>query len=322
MERLVGKIVFFFAVLFMIALIGLLAYYSYLNQTSKNKTIENIFNPHHAQVITYPGKILFISYSHHHQTLARINPNTEKITTLMRIKNLGFYLTISSSGKKAIYEIANHDRSQLYLLNLLTWKSKQLTTSGNNLMPSFSPSGKRIIYIREKQGAFRLLEVLTLKTKKIKPFVKPKHWYSNPKFLPDGSVLCTAYLNGRDQIIILDPKTNQELPITHNRFKNSSPSISPNGKKIVFISNRAGNPEIYTIHTNGNHVHRLTFTTNVSYQDPTWSPDNKDIVFSANLKGNHFHLYIINRRGKILKQLTAGHSDELAPQWYLPSAQG
>ena len=318
MERLVGKIVFFFAVLFMIALIGLFAYYSYHFQSTKTKNAANLLYPHPAPQIAFSGKILFISYFHRHQKLDSINPNTKEITPVIKKKNLGFYLTVSPSGRRAAYEIVKHNSSQLYLLNLITGDSTQLTNSGNNLMPSFSPHGKRILYIREKQGAFRLPEVINLKSGKITPLVKPKHWYSNPKFLPDGRVLCTAYLNGRDQIIILNPKTDQELPITNNRFNNTSASLSQNGEKIVFVSNRAGNPEIYTMNLDGTHVHRLTFTTGVNYQDPSWSPDDKNIIFSANLKGKHFHLFIMNTKGKILKQLTSGSSDAFSPQWYLP----
>ena len=48
--------------------------------------------------------------------------------------------------------------------------------------------------------------------------------------------------------------------ITNNPFKDSEPSWSSNGKRIVFVSDREadGNPEIYMINVDGSNPRNLT----------------------------------------------------------------
>jgi Tol biopolymer transport system component len=52
------------------------------------------------------------------------------------------------------------------------------------------------------------------------------------------------------------------------------PSISPDGLKIAFTSNRAGNFDIWVMDINGRHLRRLT-TSSAREVDPAWSPDGQ-----------------------------------------------
>jgi Tol biopolymer transport system component len=64
----------------------------------------------------------------------------------------------------------------------------------------------------------------------------------------------------------------------------SSPSISPDGKKIAF---RMGNPtqgNIFVMPTEGGQIEQLTFF-NSDNNSPVWSPDGKEIAFGSNQNG-------------------------------------
>jgi Tol biopolymer transport system component len=60
-----------------------------------------------------------------------------------------------------------------------------------------------------------------------------------------------------------------------------SPAFSSDGKKIVFVSNRDGNDEIYVMNADGTAPTRVTTTTSVSESDPGFSPDSRQIVYAA-----------------------------------------
>lgn len=55
---------------------------------------------------------------------------------------------------------------------------------------------------------------------------------------------------------------------------NSDPSYSPNGKRIVFTSDRDGDTEIFKMHANGTRERRLTKNDDVDF-NPAWSPDGR-----------------------------------------------
>jgi Tol biopolymer transport system component len=82
--------------------------------------------------------------------------------------------------------------------------------------------------------------------------------------------------------------------------------------KIVFVSNRDGNDEIYSMSYDGSNVTRLT---NNTAQDgsPDWSPDGSKIAFSSNLSGE-FEIYVMNADGSGLTQVTT-LTNSFTPQW-------
>ena len=67
------------------------------------------------------------------------------------------------------------------------------------------------------------------------------------------------------------------------------PRWSPDGRKIVFMTNRDGNFEIYVMDADGRNQKRLT--QNV-YNDrfPSWSPDGKHIAYSSTATAASFAL--------------------------------
>jgi Tol biopolymer transport system component len=92
-----------------------------------------------------------------------------------------------------------------------------------------------------------------------------------------------------------------------------APRWSPDGKKVAFVSNRDGYPEIYVMDADGKNVTRLT--DNPEKDDsPDWSPNGKQIIFSSNRDGN-YNLYLMSAEGEKagISQLTDTKFDELDP---------
>jgi Tol biopolymer transport system component len=101
---------------------------------------------------------------------------------------------------------------------------------------------------------------------------------------------------------------------------NAEGSYSPDGKHIVFCSNRSGpqNLELYVMDRDGKNVRQLTHAPGCYNGGPFFSPDGKRVIFrSDRKKKDHLQLYVINADGTGERALT----DDLnwvqwGPYWY------
>ena len=79
--------------------------------------------------------------------------------------------------------------------------------------------------------------------------------------------------------------------------KDFSPDSSPDGSKIVFVSDRDGSDDLYVVNLVTGAVRQLT-NTNSSEADPSFSPDGRQIVFSRPAAQLHPHPRHARRRRK------------------------
>src|SRR5438046_96751 len=71
---------------------------------------------------------------------------------------------------------------------------------------------------------------------------------------------------------------------------------SPDGKKIVFLSDRTGNAEIWVCDSDGSNPVQVTSFGGPAVGSPRWSPDSQQIAFDSPKEG-HSDIYVINASG-------------------------
>ena len=120
---------------------------------------------------------------------------------------------------------------------------------------------------------------------------------------------------------IFDPQVWQVHPgEPPRRFVLSSgtdetPQYSPDGKHVVFGSNRSGNPDqIWICDRDGNNPIQLTHFSQGDSGTPRWSPDGSSIAF------DHFvpegiRIYVISSHGTHVRRLTSETVSEAIPSW-------
>ncbi len=83
--------------------------------------------------------------------------------------------------------------------------------------------------------------------------------------------------------------------------------------KIVFVSDRDGNAEIYSCNPDGSNISRLT--NNAAWDDePAWSPDGSHIAFVSDRTG-YREIYVMNADGSNVVRKTFSESYSQNPTW-------
>jgi TolB protein len=101
---------------------------------------------------------------------------------------------------------------------------------------------------------------------------------------------------------------------------NGDPSFSPDGSKILFVSNRDDNLEIYVMNRDGSNQKRLTYTDE-DESCPSFSPDGRAVVFSSTRsKPVRYDLgsdcvWVMNANGTSPRPLTLALAEADTPSW-------
>jgi Tol biopolymer transport system component/DNA-binding winged helix-turn-helix (wHTH) protein len=100
---------------------------------------------------------------------------------------------------------------------------------------------------------------------------------------PDGRIVYTLHAGSDKDLWVADPRGRAPEPLVRHAGANRQPVVSPDGRFIVFVSNRAGPEHLWRIDADGRHP--LELTHGVADSDPSFSPDGKSVIYKASLSG-------------------------------------
>jgi TolB protein len=104
-----------------------------------------------------------------------------------------------------------------------------------------------------------------------------------------------------------------EMCLTDAAGVDEDAGYSPDGDRIVFVSNREGNRNIYVMDSNGLNEKLITRKVGPDYS-PQWSPDGRWIAFLSRRHGQ-VDLYRIHPDGSGLRRITVSKGVEMDPVW-------
>jgi len=204
----------------------------------------------------------------------------------MNIKKLTFYfLLLASCGVRELalaFESGSklpHSKETPYSITNITDGSKI------DFHPNFSPDGKELVFASRSEIS-----------KDDKEF-----WNISP-----------YYVNL--WLIDLDGRNRRQL--TSDKVIDCYPSFTPDGDKVLFVSNRGGQWDIWSIKRDGSGLIRLTNNQDKDYS-PHVTPDGKHILFFSTPTSSEAgyiteSVWIMDMDGKNAKRLTSGGKGD----WY------
>ncbi len=128
---------------------------------------------------------------------------------------------------------------------------------------------------------------------------------------PAGQALFAGEQNGNRDIFV----TGNEEPVrlTTSNGDDWQPDWSPDGQRVAFSSNRAGNFSIYVMDADGSNLTQLTESRGFD-EWPVWSPDGSKLAFVSDRDGN-VEIYTINADGTNLHRITYNSADDWPATW-------
>ncbi|HEX9704694.1 MAG TPA: amidohydrolase family protein [Gemmatimonadales bacterium] len=111
---------------------------------------------------------------------------------------------------------------------------------------------------------------------------------------PDGQMIVFDLLGDLYTLPIAGGKATR---LTHGMAHDMQPRFSPDGKRIVFVSDRSGDDNVWIVSADGRDTVELTTGVDMTYLSPDWSPDGRYVVVAKGTPFSNEKLYLYHVRG-------------------------
>ncbi|HET8713178.1 MAG TPA: amidohydrolase family protein [Gemmatimonadales bacterium] len=140
------------------------------------------------------------------------------------------------------------------------------------------------------------LDSLPLRTARTVSFETSEGTWMSLDVSPDGRTIVFELLG---DIYTMPISGGTATRLTSGPGFDSQPRWSPDGKRIVFLSDRSGAENVWLMDPDGSKSKALTKGTNNLYASPEWTPDGNYIVVSrtSGVLGSVYELWLIHKDG-------------------------
>lgn len=262
-----------------------------------------------------------------------MNTNGSNLVRLTTASSPGFQIfndepSFSADGRRILFTSnRNNNRDEIFVMNADGTNRTRITNrssgdaSDDDNAAVFNPAATKIAFKGRRRVSGNTnnnLFVMNADGTNQTPltfFTGILNYAGNPNFNHNGTRIVYEALAGNlsnynTDIYAINPDGTNTTRLTTAAGYDTDPAYSPDGSKIVFISQRNGGGnnnndiynEVYIMNADGTNQTRLTNTTESEYE-PTFTPDGTKIAFSRNRVDTK--LYLMDLDGSNVRRVSA-----------------
>ncbi|PCI27779.1 MAG: hypothetical protein COB67_07770 [SAR324 cluster bacterium] len=182
-----------------------------------------------------------------------------------------------------------------------------------NLLPRWKGDARSFLYTSLRRLGSQLMRYdFSNGTSKV--LIQNEGTLSGGSWNAEGDKLVVSLANqGNSDLFLFRRGSKKKERLTFRSSIESNPSLSPDGTRLLFASDRSGSIQIYQRNLLTGETYRMTFEGNYNVE-PRWSLDGNYIVY-AGIKKGKFQIFFMDKDGIVVRQLTDSQFSSEQPVW-------
>jgi TolB protein len=242
------------------------------------------YDGHNARPVTRNGSInltpawspdgrslAFTSYRNGYPDLFRTFPFEKRPDQI-----LAAYVGINSSpawspdGRHVALTLSKDGNPEIYVLTLATGALRRLTRhAGIDTDPTWAPNGRQIAFVSDRNGSASIF--VTDAEGAVVRQLTSGGYHTQPRWSPRGDVIVYTARAGTFDLWLVNADGSHPRRLTAGPGDNMSASWAPNGRHLVFQSNRLGSWQLFATPIDGSAPTMITRGSE-DHTSPSWSP--------------------------------------------------
>jgi hypothetical protein len=200
----------------------------------------------------------------------------------------GSVLAWTPDGTRIVYDEAETyrlyaNRYDLRVVDVATGHTRWLTRGMRARDPDVSPDGRRVVFVRRYADRSELaaMDIDGGPACDLTTSPAGTQW-SDPTFSPDGGRIVAGRWSegGWLDLVAVDPQGDAPaLELTHDRARDVEPTYTPDGRHILFRSDRDGVSNLYALRVEDGALLRVTNVLGGAFA-PAIAPDGHTVAYS------------------------------------------
>lgn len=225
--------------------------------------------------------IVFESAVEGFSDLYRISVDGKKVQRLTSNTEGNFDPSFSPDGKHLAFVSSRDKDAEVYRMRADGEEEERLTAFHlEDLRPAWSPSGKHIAFLSNREGADAVFVMSPDGTGQRRLAPPPSSAPGTPpaderehSWSSDGSEVAFVRREAarRAAIYVAPPEGGPARRLTAGEAVDDMPRFTPDGRHLVFVSDRSGSAQLYLMRADGTGVTRLTQSDGADWL-PVWIP--------------------------------------------------
>ncbi len=216
-------------------------------------------------------RIMYNSYKDGGPMLYMKDITSNKVKRISSRTGLNIGASWTPDGRKVALTLSKKGNPDIFTIDLNGKILEQMTRHWSiDVSPAFSPDKKKMAFVSNRSGSPQIY-VLHINTGREERLSFEGKYNTSPVWSSLNRIAFVSMNDGHFEICTMDADGGRLRRLTENQGNNEDPCWSPDGRYIVFSSNRKGRYHLYIMNANGQNQSRVTFLRG-DQTSPSWAP--------------------------------------------------